>query len=572
MTTVISNIVPKNKLREIQLKTLDELKDSLICSFGPMGSNTCIKLDKAPNQYSKDGHTILKHINYNGVIEHSVKEDIESITRYITTTVGDGTTSAVILSNFIFKSLAELEDEHKIPPFKLIKMFKSAVSDIKEKIKKNAKPTTPEEIYNIAMISTNSNEEISNNLKNIYEEYGMDVFIDVGISNSTENMLKIYDGLTLNSGYADPCFVNEAKNNSCTIVNPDLYVFEDPIDTPEMIGLFDHIIATNIIRPWNEQNMESLVPTVILSPKLSRDMSSIMDSLAEFILKVPIKQRPPICIITNINQTDVLADIAKLSGATCIRKYIDPKIQEADIARGAAPTIENITSGKFNGKCDMVSADNNKTKFVRPKKMFNEDGSYSDIYNALIEFLERAVEKAKLEGEDNHSVGILKRRLNALKGMMVEYLVGGISMTDRDSLRDLVEDAVLNCRSAAQNGTGCAANFEGLLASYNYITTNNFENSIEYEIASAIYDAYAELVATLYSTTMDVSVEDINKYMDEGVKIPFNLVTGKMDNTAQSSIESDIVVLDTISKIVSIMFTCNQFVVPTSMHNIYIEV
>ena len=53
---------------------------------------------------------------------------------------------------------------------------------------------------------------------------------------------------------------------------------------------------------------------------------------------------------------------------------------------------------------------------------------------------------------------------------------------------------------------------------------------------------------------------------------PMNLVTGEYDKTALSSIQSDIVVLETISKIVSLMFTCNQFIVPNPVHNIYIEI
>ena len=567
---VISNVVPKETVRGVQSKTLKELRDILSCSFGPMGSNSCIKMDKGENQYSKDGHTILKHVMYNGVIEQSVKEDIESITRHITVTVGDGTTSAVILSQILFDSLAKYEKETNYSPFELIREFKTVVEDVKKEITKNAKATTPDDIYRIAMISTNGNDDISTNIKNIYTEYGMDVFIDVAISNSVDNMLKIYDGLTLDTGFCDSCFVNDPTNNSCTIVKPELYVFEDPVDTPEMVGLFDHIIATNIITPWNNHDMEHLVPTVIMAPKLSKDMSSLMTDLAQFLLQINVKQRPPICILANVYQNDELSDIAKLSGATMIKKYIDPKLQEADIARGSAPVIDTITTGGFCGHCDMVVSDSNKTKFINPAKMFNEDGTYSDMYNALLEFLETELKKAKDEGEDNSTIGRLKRRINSLKGRMVEYLVGGITMSDRDSLRDLVEDAVLNSRSAAKNGTGYAANYEGLRASYKLLNTYN--DTIKNDLADIIFDAYRELVKSLYDTVFDNVTMDTIKTEIIANNGPKNLMTGNNDGTALSSIESDIIVLDTISKILSLVFTCNQFVVPTPSHNIYIDV
>ena len=97
--------------------------------------------------------------------------------------------------------------------------------------------------------------------------------------------------------------------------------------------------------------------------------------------------------------------------------------------------------------------------------MHNEDGTLSDTFNTLVKFLEAELAKAYEAGEDNNVTGTLKRRINSLKANMVEYLVGGVSATDRDAVRDLVEDAVLNCRSAARNGVGYGANFEGLIAS-----------------------------------------------------------------------------------------------------------
>ena len=93
---VISNVVPKAKLREIQLKTLDELSSYLVQSFGPMGSNSLIKLDKAKNKYTKDGHTILGNIRYNGIIEMAIQEDIEDITRHIVKTIGEPSTAIAI--------------------------------------------------------------------------------------------------------------------------------------------------------------------------------------------------------------------------------------------------------------------------------------------------------------------------------------------------------------------------------------------------------------------------------------------------------------------------------------------
>lgn len=561
---IISNVVSKEVLRSIQLKTLEEVMNNLICSFGPMGSNTCIKLKDSLTKYSKDGHTILGNIRYNGIIEQSVVQDLESLTKYITTTVGDGTTSAVVLSTLIFKEINEQSKEGgnlygKIP-FQIIEDFKYAVSKIKEEILLNKKQTTVDDIYKIALISTNNNKEVAENIKSIYNDYGMDVFIDVAISNSIDNTIKIYDGMTLDAGYADTCYINNPKKATSEIRNPFIYAFEDPIDTPEMIGLLDSIIEKNILIPYNNEQYDQVKPTVIIAPKVSRDLSIYMDKIAEFMYSIEeAKVRPPFLLITNVFQQERFMDIAKLCKAPFIKKYIDPKIQETDIKKGLAPTPANIET--FYGTCDEIVSDATTTKFINPKDMRKKDGSYTTTFNTLVEYLTAELNKAKADGEDANVTGTLKRRINSLKSNMVEYLVGGVSISDRDSLRDLVEDAVKNCRSAADNGVGFGANFEGCLAS-NKLANDNYMISI-------ISKCYRQLLLALYKTCFPEI--NANNYIIASytLECPINLRTGEFDNNVLSSIESDIVVLETISKIITIMLTCNQFTVPDPAFNVY---
>ena len=76
-TKVANNVVYKPILRKIQSNTLKELSGILYTSFGPNGSNACIKRENALSRYTKDGHSIIGAISYNGMIEQSIKEDIE---------------------------------------------------------------------------------------------------------------------------------------------------------------------------------------------------------------------------------------------------------------------------------------------------------------------------------------------------------------------------------------------------------------------------------------------------------------------------------------------------------------
>lgn len=560
---IVSNIVKKEKLREVQLETLKEISESLLPSFGPMGSNTeIVRLEGNGHpvvEYSKDGHTILQNIHFNDIIEESVRKDLEDITRHIVKGIGDGTTSAVLLSKIIFSKLKEIESDSTRTPYEIISDFKSAVKDITDHINMNKTEFRVEDVYNISMISTNGNEEVSKNLLDIYTTFGKDVFIDVAASTGQESILKSYDGMTLQTGYSDTAYVNN-KKGTCSLRNPKIYAFDDPIDTPEMMSFVNRIIEENILAAFRDQNA-NLVPTVIIAPKISKDMSSYIEKIVEIMYKAELDAKPPLLIISDVHQREEYVDIYRLCGCKAIKKYIDLKQQDMDIKAGLAPSLDTIT--QFCGSAELVESDVSKTKFINPLKMFNELGEKSPEYNNLLKFLEAELKQAQDNNENINVIGGLKRRINSLKANMVDYFVGGVSMTDRDSLRDLVEDAVLNCRSAATYGVGYGANFEGLRSS-NLLQSKSDMHKI-------IFEAYKELSNMLYCTCMSMgeastAVSDsLNKYTS-----PINLKTKEFDGKVLSSMKSDVVVLEAISRIVTLMFTTNQFLCPNPSLNRYL--
>ena len=127
-----SNIVPKAKVREIQQKTLNIIADGLEKSFGPNGSVTAIVKNIDTNgvnidiEYTKDGHTIVKNMAFMNPIERSVQDILTELTRNVVKEVGDGTTSAILLSNEIFNALCSNSDIDtiKLDKSKIISLIK----------------------------------------------------------------------------------------------------------------------------------------------------------------------------------------------------------------------------------------------------------------------------------------------------------------------------------------------------------------------------------------------------------------------------------------------------------------
>ena len=568
---IYSNIVPKAKVRDVQKETLDVIAKGLENSFGPNGSVTAMVKNIDTNgvnidiEYTKDGHTIVKNMTFLNSIERSVQDLLTELTRKIVKEVGDGTTSAILLCNEIFKALCEDKYIDNMCPSEVISIFQSLTKKISDKIINKSKSCTIEDIYDISYISTNGNEDISNTIKEIYKKFGFDVNIDVGISNETDNIVKEYDGMTLNTGFTDICFVNEKSKNRATIKTPKIYCFADPIDTPEMLSMLDAILDNNILKAFRPNSNTMPTPTVIFGKGISPDMSSYFETIVKLMNSYP--GAVPLLMVTDIHQDYLYEDIAKMCGAPFIKKYLNPDIQQKDIEAGLAPTPENICD--FCGSADMVQSDQFKTKIINPQKMLNENGEYSEDYLSMLRYLETQVIKAINEDAGIEQIARTKKRLHSFKGNMVDFLVGGITIADRNNLKAAVEDAVLNCKSAVENGVGYGANF---MAFY-IIEHNNFEDLSDKElhIFNVLKKAYESLIRKLYSSCFEDI--DVNYMIDMSIKEykPMNVRTGMLDDKVKSSIKTDIAILETISKILTLMYTCNQYLTQTVMHNKYIE-
>lgn len=584
-TKPVNNIVSGQKLKDVQSAVLNDLKEAIINSMGPAGSNSLILRGSSDQdivaEYSKDGNKIIKSIKYQYPIEMAIKSEIENSTRYIEKTVGDGTSSVVVMSSLIFDALndAYSNGEFGYDPYNTMRLFKKCVDNISEKIRANKRDCTLDDIYHIAYISTNGNEEVARQLQQIYKEYGMSVFIDVSASTNENTYVKTYNGITIEAGYSDPAMINNLERNDCRIRSTErypvhIYQFAEPIDTSEQLALFTQIIETNIMEKRFKLRQPE-IPTIILAPQISRDAHAYMRRVVQMLLQfgeAEYSQKPQLLIVTNYAGLDenYVDHISNLCGCKPIKKYIDDKIQKADQESGLAPTLKNVC--EFYGTAGEVEADGNITRFIDPAKMYEKDSEgniklndegypvYSKTYINIVNFLESQYKSNAEQGGNVGVLGSLKRQLNAVKANMVELFIGGISISDRDSLRDLVEDAVLNTRSAAKNGVGYGANTMGYCITRDMLETNGFEDQETKAMIGIINEAYTNMIRALYRTIFaDEEAIDavINNIYLEGGR-PYNMTTREYDGLVLTSIESEPMILDTISKIITIMYTANQ--------------
>lgn len=586
-----NNVVIEPVLRKVQKQTLREAKEYLATTFGPMGSNTKIitgnNRQNITTSYSKDGLKVLKSLANSGPIEASIVEELIEITSHVEHEVGDGTTSTVILASIIFEKILELNAKYNIPPYKMMRMFDKQVQNIKDKIKESSKPCTVDDIYDISMISTNGNEDLSSDIKEIYEKYGMDVDLSVSISNTSDTAVKLYDGLTITEGMAGPVYINNTKDNICEIHNAHIYHFVDPIDTLDQIALLNSILQHNIYEPL--QMNEEPIPTVITCPRYSKDLSSLLRELENTLYRYNATHnetaKPPILVITNVIASDelIMNDISNLCGCKDLKKYIDPAIYQKDIESGLAATPDNAF--EFYGEAELVVAGTSKTKFINPKHMYTTDENgervEDPIYTAMVGYLETEINLTDAT-ENTSTRGLLRKRLSALKANMAEFFVGGVTTADKEATKDLAEDAVKNCKSAALYGVGYAANFDALRFSLQNIKDNLGHNvndkdySVNLDIARCIFNAYFDVAQILYGTVSG-DKDDIDAHIYQSLvdNKPYDISSGELPTLSDTSdkvkcsVMLDIHILDTLSKIITKMGTCKQLMLQDPSLNIY---
>lgn len=581
----LSNLVERKSVRRVQLEVLEKIASVISNTAGPFGSYSMIMHQNALTEYSKDGHKVLSNFRFYKPLEQAVHDELLGITEHVIKKVGDGTTTAVQLSYLVYKELCEKSEEWEkagIPPYEIVSTFQKIVKDLTNHIKSDySRELTLDDVKQICLISTNGNEMVAEDISNIYKQFGKDVYIKIGTSNTESSILKTYDGILLNKGYSSPSFINNPEENTCTISDPRIYYFPDPVDTPEMMQLFVTIFTNNIYDPYFKHMPENYKPTVIIAPSVSQDLTKELQDIEQIFFSYEkagaASSKPPFCIITGINdRVDNIGDIITLCGCPQIRKYINPDQRKADIEKGIAPDMNTVC--EFYGSAEQVVIDIDKCKITNPVKMFDEnaetkeDGSreFSGVYRSLINFLESQI---KIESQDKNNIEALtqlKKRLHSLTANFVEYNVGGVSAADRDNVRDLVEDAVLNCRSAAENGVGQGAGIAGYCAVLD--TMYDKDDTLVCDIEKIIRDAYREMIFNLYKSGMTEA--EAQAILDESVvrKQAYNLREKTFDgNQVLGSIETDIAILEGISKIITIMYTTNQAFLVDPMQNGYIE-
>ena len=224
-------IVYDQKAREALLKGVNTLADAVKVTLGPKGRNVILEKTFGSPTVTKDGVTVAKEIELEDKFENMGAQMVKEVASKTSDVAGDGTTTATVLAQAIYKEGAKLVAAgHN--PMELKRGIDKAVETVIDELKKLSKPTKDQkEIAQVGTISANNDETIGNIIAEAMSKVGKEGVITVEEAKSMETTLDIVEGMQFDKGYISPYFVTNPDKMETVLDEPVILINEKKIST-----------------------------------------------------------------------------------------------------------------------------------------------------------------------------------------------------------------------------------------------------------------------------------------------------------------------------------------------------
>src|SRR5882672_11391784 len=195
--------------RQSILRGVNRLADAVRVTLGPKGRNVVLDKKFGSPLITKDGVTVAKEIELKEPLENMGAQMVREVASKTSDTAGDGTTTATVLAQAIYREGAK-NVAAGANPMELKRGIERAVEVIVAEIKKMARPVTGNMVGQVGMISANGDETIGRIIAEAMEKVGKDGVITVEEAKTLETTLDVVEGMQFDRGYLSPYFVTDA--------------------------------------------------------------------------------------------------------------------------------------------------------------------------------------------------------------------------------------------------------------------------------------------------------------------------------------------------------------------------
>jgi chaperonin GroEL len=228
--------------REKVLSVEDILADEVKVTLGPRGRNVLIEKSWGSPKSTKDGVTVAKEIDLEDKFENIGAKMVKEVASKTSDVAGDGTTTATILAQAIFREGSKLVAAG-VNPMGIKRGIEKAVGVVVEELKRVSKPTKEKkEIAQVGTVSANNDSTIGDIIAEAMEKVGKEGVITVEEAKGVETTLDIVEGMQFDRGYLSPYFVTDPEKMEAHLDEPYILLHEKKISVmKDLIPVLEQI-------------------------------------------------------------------------------------------------------------------------------------------------------------------------------------------------------------------------------------------------------------------------------------------------------------------------------------------
>lgn len=401
----MSKVLFNQEVLDILKTGVDTLCDAVKTTLGPKGKNVLIFNNYGDAHLTKDGITVANNVKSDDPIINGIINVVKEASANNAKTVGDGTTSTLVLTQAIFdEGLKQLKNGFN--PTLLKEGMDSALKDVISIIENYSKKISidnVESLKQVAYISANNKEDVANVALEAITIAGESGIVKIEDSKSIDTTVKATKGLTFDRGYLSHYFTN--NNTTITYENPIIFISSIELANNTLLALM------------REAKSEDR-PLIIIAPEFNDTIFSTMykNHMAGVVKICPIKT-PGFAG----NREQWLEDICVYTNATVYRN------------NSVAP-INNI------GSIDKIIISKNETSLIQ-----------TELKNNVLDHIS-FLDTQRKDAEESYEVDVIKERISRLFGNIVTIYVGATTELELKEKKDRIEDAVCALQTALKGG------------------------------------------------------------------------------------------------------------------------
>ncbi|HUQ94085.1 MAG TPA: chaperonin GroEL [Bryobacteraceae bacterium] len=404
-------IIYADQSRQAILRGVNQLADAVKVTLGPKGRNVVLEKKFGGPTITKDGVTVAKEIELKDPLENLGAQMVREVASKTSDVAGDGTTTATILAQAIFREGVKAVTSGA-NPMAMKRGIDKAVELAVAAVQGMSKPVSGEMIAQVGTISANSDHTIGNIIAEAMKKVGKDGVITVEESKTMVTELATVEGMQFDRGYLSPYFVTDPDRMEVVLEDPYILIHEKKISNMKDI------------LPLLEQIARAGRPLLIIAEEVEGEaLATLVVNKLRGTLNAAAVKAPGF----GDRRKAMLEDVAILTGGKAIAEETGIKLESVkltDLGRAKRVTIDKDNTTIVDGAGE-------------PKSI---EGRIKQL-RAQIEETTSDYDREKLQ-----------ERLAKLAGGVAIIKVGAATETEMKEKKARVEDALHATRAAVEEG------------------------------------------------------------------------------------------------------------------------